>query len=333
MASPTTRAELSNWCLRKLGSPVIDINVDEDQVSDRIDEAFQWYYDYHYDAVEKVYEKFEINYSILKFADSMTTFMDGIVADTKIPMDAPAGFEDTTNLTGLTVVDIHPTNPNWIYIKWDKDTAIPRTGNWLNNAGALSPAISGFSSGSLDVQYVEIPDNIIGITRIYKPTTSSIGMWDIRYQMRLSDLTTFGSYTGGYQLLSYEMRMKNIALIEELLTGEIPIRYNRHLNKLFVDWDWPNDAIRGEFIIIEASKIIDPNTYSDIYNDRWLKEFATALIKEQWGINLSKFDGVQLPGGVTLNGRTILEDAKAEIDKLKEELSLRYELPVDFMMA
>jgi hypothetical protein len=129
------------------------------------------------------------------------------------------------------------------------------------------------------------------------------------------------------------MRMKNISLIEELLTGEIPIRYNRHLNKLFVDWDWPNDAVRGEVIVIEASKIIDPVTYTDTYNDRWLKEFSTALIKEQWGINLSKFEGVQLPGGITLNGRAILEDARSEIDKLKDELSTKYELPVDFMMA
>ena len=158
-------------------------------------------------------------------------------------------------------------------------------------------------------------------------------MWDIRYQMRLSDLTTFGSYLGGYQLLTYEMRMKHLQLIEELLTGEIPVRYNRHKNRLYIDWDWPNDAVEGEFIVIEATKIIDPTLFGDVYNDRWLKEFATALLKEQWGINLSKFEGVQLPGGVTLNGRAILEDARTEIERLKEQLSLQYEMPVDMMMS
>lgn len=151
--------------------------------------------------------------------------------------------------------------------------------------------------------------------------------------MRLSDLTTFGTYLGGYQLLSYEMRMKNIALIEELLTGQVPVRFNKHMNRLYVDWDWSSDAVVGEFLIVEAFKIINPNDFSDVYNDMFLKQYLTALMKEQWGMNISKYDGVQLPGGVTLNGRAILEDARAELDRMREEMSLKYELPVDFMMA
>jgi len=262
MAKPASREDLKTYCLRRLGWPVIEINVDDLQMEDRVDDALQFFQEYHFDAVEKVYEKHQI-----------------------------------------TQDDI------------DKQYLSVPSAGWSNTA---SPDIS---------------DSYIGITKIFRPTTSSIGMWDIRYQMRMSDLTTFGTYFGGYQLQTYEMRMKNIALIEELMTGQVPVRFNKHANKLYVDWDWKSDAIVGEFLLIEAFKIIDPNTMTDVYNDMFLKQYATALLKEQWGMNLSKYDGVQLPGGVTLNGRAILEDARVELDKIREEMSSKYELPVDFLMA
>ena len=262
MAKPASREDLKTYCLRRLGWPVIEINVDDLQVEDRVDDALQFFQEYHFDAVEKVYEKHKI-----------------------------------------TQGDIDNQYLN-----------VPSPG-WSNTA---SPDIS---------------DSYIGITKIFRPTTSSVGMWDIRYQMRMSDLTTFGSYFGGYQLQTYEMRMKNIALIEELMTGQVPIRFSKHSNKLYVDWDWKSDAIVGEFLLIEAFKIIDPNAMTDVYNDMFLKQYTTALLKEQWGMNLSKYDGVQLPGGVTLNGRAILEDARVELDKIREEMSSKYELPVDFVMA
>jgi len=259
MAIPESRDTLKEWCLRKLGKPVIEINVDNDQMEDRIDEALQFYQEYHFDGTEKVYEKYQI-----------TT-------------------DDITNR----------------YI------SIPS---------------AGFSSETGNNVYT-------GITKIFPVTGTGIGMWDIRYQMRLSDLTTFGTYLGGYDLLTYEMKMKNLSLIQELLQGKIPIRFNRHANKLYLDWEWGVDAVAGEYILIEAFKVVDPEYYLDVYNDMFLKQYVTALFKEQWGLNLSKFEGVQMVGGVTLNGRAILEEARTDIEKLREEMSLKYELPVDMMMA
>jgi hypothetical protein len=127
--------------------------------------------------------------------------------------------------------------------------------------------------------------------------------------------------------------MKNLSMIQELFMGKIPIRHNRHGNKLYLDWQWASDAVAGEYIIIEGTKIMDPEYYLDVYNDMFLKQYVTALFKEQWGLNLSKFEGVQMVGGVTLNGRVILEEARTDIEKLREEMSLKYELPVDMMMA
>ena len=179
MAKPASREDLKTYCLRRLGWPVIEINVDDLQVEDRVDDALQFFQEYHFDAVEKVYEKHKI-----------------------------------------TQNDID-----------NQYLSVPSPG-WSNTA---SPDTS---------------DSYIGITKILRPTTSGIGMWDIRYQMRLSDLTTFGTYFGGYQLQTYEMRMKNIALVEELMTGMVPIRFSKHANRLYVDWDWESDAFVDEFLLI-----------------------------------------------------------------------------------
>ena len=249
MANPASRAQLKEWCLRRLGKPVVEINVDDDQLEDRIDEGLQFYQEYHFDGTEKVYEKHQLTQS------------------------------------------------------------------------------------DIDNEYITIGDAYIGISKIFDVSGTSIGMWDIRYQMRLSDLTTFGSYLGGYDLLSYEMRMKNLSMISELLTGKVPIRFNRHADKLYLDWQWSADAVVGEYIVFEANKIVDPESFTDVYNDMFLKQYITALFKEQWGMNLSKFEGIQMPGGVTLNGRAILDEARAEIEKLREEAQIKYELPVDMMMA
>lgn len=102
------------------------------------------------------------------------------------------------------------------------------------------------------------------------------------------------------------------------------------MNRLFVDMNWEEDIDVGDYIIVEAHRTLDPTTYTDVYNDGWLKRYATQLIKQQWGINLKKFEGVQLPGGVTLNGQKIYDEATEEIDKLKEEAQNTYQLPVDF---
>ena len=249
MDNPASRAQLKEWCLRRLGKPVVEINVDDDQLEDRIDEGLQFYQEYHFDGTEKVYEKHQLTQS------------------------------------------------------------------------------------DIDNEYITIGDAYIGISKIFDVSGTSIGMWDIRYQMRLSDLTTFGSYLGGYDLLSYEMRMKNLSMISELLTGKVPIRFNRHADKLYLDWQWSADAVVGEYIVFEANKIVDPESFTDVYNDMFLKQYITALFKEQWGMNLSKFEGIQMPGGVTLNGRAILDEARAEIEKLREEAQIKYELPVDMMMA
>ena len=150
-----------------------------------------------------------------------------------------------------------------------------------------------------------------------------------RYQLRLNDLYDFSSES----IIHYQMTRQHLDFLDHILVGEKPIRFNQHQNRLYIDMDWGNDVTAGEFIIIECYRKLDPTTYTDVFNDIYLKRYTTALIKRQWGATLSKFEGVQMLGGVTLNGAAIFEQANADIEKLEEQIQLAYELPPDYMMG
>jgi hypothetical protein len=244
MAQVTTREQLKDYCLRRLGSPVIEINVDDDQIEDRIDDAFQFYREYHYDAVELVYLKHQF-----------TT-------------------QDMTN------------------------------------------------------QYISVPDSVVGVSRILPFSNKSDGtnIFSIKYQILLNDLYSLMST----QIIYYYQVKQELELINQILVGVKPVRFNRHMNRLYIDMDWSGDAVVGDYIIVECYRILDPETYRDVYNDMFLKRYCTSLIKRQWGENLKKFNGVQLPGGVTINADQIYQDALTEITQIESEMQSRFELPVDF---
>jgi len=247
MAVPTSRNEFKEYCLRKLGKPVIEINVDDDQVEDRIDESLKYYYDYHFDGSEKIYYKHRIT-------------------------DA-----DKTN------------------------------------------------------KYITLPENIIGAVRIFPvadPTVGSQDLFNIRYQIALNDLYTLTAVS----MVPYYMTMQHLALITDIIVGQQPIRYNRHTNKLYVDMSWEKVST-GNYLLIEAYEVVDPDVFTDAWGDRWLQEYCTQKIKYQWGTNLTKFTGLQLPGGVTFNGEKIMNDSQAAIEKLEEEMITSYSLPVMDMIG
>ena len=247
MASITSREQLKDYCLRQLGAPVIEINVDDDQVEDRIDDAFQFYREYHFDAVEKLYLKHEI------------------------------------------------------------------------------------TANNISSQYIEISDAIVGVERVFPFMNKSTGtnIFDIKYQILINDLYTLMST----DLVYYTAVRQELELINQLLVGQKPIRFNRHMNRLMIDMDWAADVTPGTFIIVECWRILNPDEFTNVYNDMFLKRYATALIKKQWGNNMKKFAGVQLPGGVTLNGEIVYQEAVEEIRQIETEIQSRFELPVDMFVG
>ena len=247
MSKPGSRQELADYCLRALGAPVVEINIDDDQLGDRIDEAFQFYREYHSDATIRRYRKHQV-----------------------------------------TATDVTE-------------------------------------------EYIDIPETFIHVSRVLPfQVTGGAGDFNVEYQ---SMLNAIYDLRGPNSVLHYAMSQQHLALVDTLFDGKAQtVRFNRHMNRLFIETRWGTDIKAGEFIIIEGYETVDPATFTDVYNDIFLKKYLIALIKRQWGTNLKKFGGLQLPGGVEINGQQIYDEANEEIKEIEEQMQSRYEMPpLDFM--
>lgn len=250
MANPNSRQTLIDYCKRRLGDPVTEINVDQDQLEDRVDEAIQFFQEYHSDATRLTYLKHEVT------------------------------SDDVTN------------------------------------------------------KYISIPTDYIFVKRVLPMGSgqASSSLFNLEYQIRLNDLQMGGGYLG--EMAYYQQLQQHLGMIQMTLSGHPQVTFSQHEGKLFIHGEFETKSIKaGEFLIVEAFRTVDPDTNTSVYNDKFLKKYTTALIKQQWGQNLSKFEGMQLPGGVTMNGLQIYNDATEEINKLEEEIRLEHELPVDFFVG
>ena len=251
MANPTSRATLIDYCKRRLGDPVIEINVDEDQLEDRVDEALQYYQEYHSDATLRTYLKHQV-----------------------------------------TATDVSN-------------------------------------------EYISLSSNIIFVSKLFPISSSfnsSFNFFDIKYQMMLNDIADLQNFAG--DLAYYEQMQQYLSLLDVKLNGHPQVQFQRKQNRLYIFGDFAdNDIKEGEYIVAEVYEIVDPSAHTSVFNDMWMKEYTTALIKQQWGSNLLKFEGMQLPGGVVLNGRQIFDDATTDIDKLRETIRMEHEMPPDFFVG
>ena len=173
--------------------------------------------------------------------------------------------------------------------------------------------------------YLQVPDDVIGITKVFQfegSNSVSSGMFSIKYQLFLNDIYFWGST----ELLTYAMTKRYLEDIDFLLSTQKQIRFNQRQNRLYLDVDW-GDVTQDDYLIIDCYRLLNPNDYTRVWNDSFLKRYVTQLIKRQWGQNLMKFQGVKLPGGVELNGRQIYDDAQKELDAIREVMSNTYELP------
>jgi hypothetical protein len=266
MAQPSTRQEFIDYCLRKLGAPVLEINVAEEQIEDLVDDALQLFNERCYDGSYSTFLKYK-----------------------------------------LSQADI------------DRGTSKPPTG----------PGISTISIGNYNyyenANYIQLPPHVLGVRKIFKfegDNTLSAGLFSIRYQLFLNDVYHWGSL----DLLTYAMTKTYLEDINWLLTTEKQIRFNKRQGRLYLDVDWKS-LKPDNYLIIDCDRLMDPSEYTKVWNDNFLKQYTTSLIKRQWGQNLMKFQGVKLPGGLEFNGRQLYEDAQREIDALMEKMSSTYELP------
>ena len=271
MAAPNSKDTFKQYIKRALGAPVIEINIDDDQLDDRVDEALQYFREYHYDGSIKTYLKHQVS------------------ANDIIGMKTNESFTESAAGT---------------HAKTDQEYKQQQN-------------------------YIVLPEFVLSVINIFPfADKSNLNMFDIRYQLRLNDIYDLTNTS----ILYYSQVQQHISMLDQMLVGQTPIRYNTHMNRLYLDMD--ADKINaGEYIIVECYRKLDPTDFTDIYNDMWLKRYATALVKYQWGQNLSKFGGIALPGGVTLEPDNIKSEALEEKTRLEEESRLNYEMPVLDMMV
>ena len=305
MATPNTRANLKEYCLRSLGKPVIDINVDEDQVEDRIDEALQYFAQYHTDGVERMYLKYKVT------ADDITR----LTKNKSFNVDEKGTVAENIELESGTNTQ-----------EEGKGDLILETGSAL-----LTEDSDVVRTVYEETQnYLIVPDSVISVINIFPLSDrANLNIFDVRYQLRLNDLYDFSSTS----IVHYEMTMRHLDFLDHILVGEKPLRFNQLSNRLYIDMDWAEDISPDEYLIIECYRKLDPSSHSNIFDDLYLKRYTTALIKRQWGQNLSKFSGTAMLGGVTLNGPELFSTAIAEQQKLEDEIRTNYEEPPHIMQG
>lgn len=313
-----TREQLKQYALRALGSPVVEINVDDAQLEDRLDEALEYFRLYHYEGIERIYMKQQIRASEM----TLTT----AVADT---------FPLSSNLVGLTsgatALVVQETgrlsSGNLLLVKNVKGTFI--SGETISN-GTITATLGSITLREYDNKYLNIDDWVYGITRVipFVQASSSKNLFDVQYQLRLNDLYDLASTS----ILYYKTVMSHLAMLDLELNGHPLYRFNRLTNRLYLDINWETDIPLGDYMVVEAYRALNPADFTKIFNEPWLKHYVTALFKKQWATNIKKFSGIQLPGGVTLDGDKLYAEALAEIGDLERDM-LTKSAPLEFFLG
>ena len=309
MARPNTRATFKEYCLRSLGKPVIDINVDDAQVEDRIAEAVQYFSQYHTDGVARMYLKYKVT------AEDKVRLRK----NKDFNVIEPGTYADNIELEDATNTNLGGDQPS-------KGDLIKEDGTPIH----LEDSNIVETTYQENQNYLVIPEAVLSVINVFPLSDrANLNMFDVRYQLRLNDLYDFSSTS----IIHYELTMRHLDFLDHILVGEKPIRFNTLSNRLYIDMDWQEDIDADEYLIIECYRQIDPTQHTRMFDDMYLKRYATALIKRQWGQNLSKFNGTAMLGGVTLNGPELFSTAISEQQKLEEEIRLNFEEPPHIMQG
>ena len=316
----STRSGLKDYALRALGAPVLEINVDDDQIEDRIDEALDYWKLYHYEGVEQIYLKQQIRASEIVLTTSVAANFDLAERITGATSGATAEVcQESSRTSSGTLLLVR--NISGTFTAGEVITG--------GNSGTTATT-STITLREYDNRYIEVPDYVWGVTKILSAgqASSSKNIFDLQYQLRLNDLYDLTSTS----LIYYKTVMSHLALLDLELNGHQGFRFNRLNGRLYLDANWATDFILGDYIIVQSYRAMDPTTWSKVYNEPWLKHYTVALFKRQWATNLKKFSGIQLPGGVTLDGDKLYDEATTEIKELEDELQNK-SAPLDFFMG
>jgi len=305
-----SRQDLADYCLRTLGAPVLNIEIADEQLGDAMETAINFWGDYHPDGIERDYLKHKFVFTKLTLADA-------------------TGIEiGQTLFSGDEYASVQSVDGNVVTMKRNQGP-----GMWTVGASVLSPVgtttITTVVLGDPDNRWIPIDENIQGVIRVL-PWVLGIGdgLFDITYQLRMNDLRNLSSGTMNY----YVSTMEYLSMLDFFLRKEKQFRFNRRMNRLYLDIDWDQDIVEGTYAVVECYRVVDDTQFSEVYNDPWLKKYAAALVKRYWGANLRKYNNVSLPGGITLDGKEIYAEAGEEIKELEFNM-LNNQAPLQWIMG
>jgi len=317
-----TREDLKQYALRALGAPVLEINVDEDQLEDRLDEALEYWRQYHSDGTEQIYMKHQIRASEM----TLTTSVAGNFVLAEVVTGSSSGataevVRETSRVSAGTLLLVKKVVGTFV------------AGETITGSASGTTAVLGSTPITLreyDLKYINIPDLVYGVTKVLSigQASSSKNIFDLQYQLRLNDLYDLTSTS----IIYYKTVMGQLALLDLELNGHQLFRFNRRQSRLYLDLNWESDVILGDYIIAQGYRALDPAEFSKVWNESWLKHYVTALFKKQWATNLKKFSGIQLPGGVTLDGDKLYDEAVNEVKELEDSLATK-SAPLDFFIG
>lgn len=315
-----SRDSLKQYCLRALGAPVVEINVDEDQLEDRIEEALEHWRKYHYDGIEQIYMKAQIRAS-------------EIVLTTSVAANFKLSETVTGSTSGATAIVVQETgrSSSGTLLLVKNIVGTFTVGETITGSNSAQTAvISTATKREYDNKYIEVNDLVYGVTKVLSigQASSSKNIFDLQYQLRLNDLYDLTSTS----LIYYKTVMSHLALLDLELNGHTSFRFNRRTNRVYLDINWQSDISLGDYVIVQGYRALDPNEFSKVWNEAWLKHYTTALFKKQWATNIKKFSGIQLPGGVTLDGDKLYDEAVTECKELEETLQNK-SAPLDFFIG
>jgi hypothetical protein len=325
---PNSRDELKEYCLRRLGHPVLQINVDNQQLEDRMDDVIDYFHQFHFDGVEQIYLKHKITASVLKFAAPPTSNPTGLF------------FKNSDKIVGQTsgakgtVVDQAENDLSIRFVHDNNNTSefvpgeVITTGQTTVSA-TLSSASDFMTYGDWDNKWIPCEAPVLSVIRVLPLRSSPLNMFDVRYQFALNNMPNLL----GMDLISYRMYQQHLSLLHELFYGEKHLRHNKKMGRIYLDIDWVADVMVDHYVVLDCWRALDPNQYPLIFQDYWVREYCTVLFKKQWATNMLKFKDIELLAGVKLNPEKMLDDAVKEQEALEERIHKEFQLPVDMFIG
>ncbi len=305
----TSRQDLADYALRQLGAPVINIEIASEQLSDAVEDAIEMFQEYHPDGIMRDYVKHTFQMTEITLTDTSLVNVGEIISKT--------GSYGVVKAKNGNIVSIQKTEG--LLFAVDDVVTFP--------SGTAS--IAAISLGDADNRFIPVGNDIVGIIRVipWQPSFGD-GLFDITYQLRMNDLRNLASGSMSY----FTSSMDYLSMLDFFLRKEKQFRFNRRMGNLYLDIDWKAEVTVATIFVVEVLRIVDDTTYTNLYNDVWLKKYVTAKVKHLWGSNLRKYSNLALPGGATLNGENIVQEASAEIREL-EDILINQQAPLSFMIG